>query len=131
VKRRNRAEGDKVVHAPIVVILGGQEYKINILVIKDSRPWRAKVVKALSKLPEYTKVTTDDSELFGKAIDAMLVGMPDTVLDLFFEYAKSLDREEIEDVASDAEVAKAFEQVVEVAFPLANSLVGTMTSFSQ
>ncbi len=126
-----RTEEEKLAQASIVVILGGKEYKIAPLVIRDSREWRKKVVTSLSSLPQYTRVTADDVELFGKAINAMLVVMPDQVIDLFFAYARGLNRQDIENVATDAEMAKAFEQVVEIAFPLASSLVGTMTKLSQ
>jgi len=61
----------------------------------------------------------------------MLVEMPDKVIDLFFAYAKDLNREEIEAVATDSEMARAFEKVVEMAFPLARSLVGAMGTVSQ
>ena len=52
----------------------------------------------------------------------MLVEVPELVVDLFFGYAKSLNREEIEGIATDAEIAKAFEEVAAVTFPLAGSL---------
>lgn len=127
-----RSEEQKVTQAPVVVILGGKEYKITPLVIRDSRVWRSEVSKALGMLPQYAKVTTEDPpEMFGKAIDAMLVVMPDLTVDLFFSYAKELDRDEIEGIATDSEIAKAFEQLVEIAFPLAQSLTGTMTIISQ
>lgn len=127
----SRTEEQKVAQAPIEVILGGKKYNIAPLVIRDSRAWRAKVVEPISSLPAYEGVTTENTELFGKAINAMLVQMPDKVIDLFFDYARDLNREEIEAIATDSEIAKAFEQVVDVAFPLANSLVGTMVKLSQ
>lgn len=126
-----RTEEEIVAQAPITVTLGGKPYEIKPLVIRDSRKWRTKVVEVLSTLPAYAKVTTEDTELFGEAINAMLGVMPDKVIDLFFAYAEDLNQEEIEAVATDAELAVAFEQVVELAFPLANSLVGTMVKLSQ
>jgi hypothetical protein len=59
-------------------------------------------------------------------MSAMLKEMPDEVVDLFFEYAKDLDRSKVEGEANDAEVAKAFSQVIEIAFPLFTSLATTM-----
>ncbi len=126
-----RTEEQKLIHAPITVVLGGKDFEITPLVIRDSRAWRAKVVEALSVLPSYAKTTTDNPELFATALEAMLVKMPDTVLDLFFDYAKGLDRKQIEETATDAEMAKAFQQVVDLAFPLAQSLVGTMVKLSE
>jgi hypothetical protein len=121
-----RTEEDKIVQAPIKVTLGGKKYEVKPLVIKDSREWRKRVVQFLSPLPQYTNVTSDKPEQFMAALNAIMVTMPDQVTDLFFEYAKELNREEIEAIATESEVAKAFEQVVEVAFPLSQSMVTTL-----
>ena len=126
-----RTEEDKIVQAGISVILGGKEYKIAPLVIRDSREWRKEVVGLLSSLPKYVNATTDTPEKFSEALNALMVALPDKVVDLFFSYAKDLDREEIEQVATDVEVAKAFEQVVEIAFPLAQSVTRTMEKLSR
>jgi len=126
-----RTEEDKVVQAGIKVVLGGTEYSIAPLVIKDSREWRKGVVSLLSSLPQYTNVTTDTPDEFGDALNAVMVALPDKVTDLFFLYAKDLDREEIEKTATDTELAKAFEQVVEIAFPLAQSVTKTMKHLAQ
>ncbi len=121
-----RTEEQKLIQDPILVILGGEEYKVKPLVIRDSREWRGKVGKLLATLPQYSKTTSDEPDKFESAITALLITMPDAVIDLFFDYAKELDREQIEAAANDAEIARAFQQVVEIAFPLAGSLVGTM-----
>jgi hypothetical protein len=126
-----RTEEEKVVQAPLKIILGGKEYEVKPLVIKDSRAWRKKLASTLGVLPEYTGVTTDTPDKFKGALDAMLVSMPDQVVELVYDYARDLNREEIEASATDDEVAKAFEQIVEVAFPLARSMVGAMTKLSQ
>lgn len=122
-----RTEEQKLVQAGIKVILGGREYEIRPLVIRESREWRAKVIKLIAPLPEYAKVTMDSEEDFGKVLTLMLVTMPDQVVDLFFDYAKDLNREEIENKATDEEMTKAFAEVVKVAFPLASALPKTMT----
>jgi len=89
------------------------------------------VASLLSSLPQYTSVTTDTPDEFGEALNAVMVALPDKVVDLFFLYAKNLPREEIEKTATDAELAKAFEQVVEIAFPLAQSVTKTMERLAQ
>lgn len=128
---QERTEDEKLTQAPITVILGGKSYKVKLLPIMHSRPWRKEVVVALSSLPKYAAVNMDDLKLFGDAINQMLVAIPDTVIDLFFGYAKDLNREEIEAIATDDEMAIAFGQVIDLGFPLARSLVGTMTRLSQ
>lgn len=126
-----RTEEQKLVQVPVTVIFGGKPYEIRPLVIKESRVWRQKVIKVLSELPQLTQVTSEDKEKFDSALETLLVTMPDTVVELFFEYAKDLNREEIESVATDTEMAAAWEKVVELAFPLLQGLVKTMAKMAQ
>jgi len=126
-----RSEEAKILQAPITVTLGGKEHSVKPLVIRDSREWRKRVVKVLAELPQYAKVTSDNPEAFEEALSTLLVAMPEKVIDLFFGYARDLDRDAIEQVATDSELAKAFDQVVEIAFPLSRSLVGTMQRLAQ
>ncbi len=126
----DRTEEQKVTQAPITVILGGKEYGIKPLVIRDSREWRAKVIKLIAPLPQVVNTKTDTPEEFGQALTEMLVTMPDQVIDLFFEYAKDLNQKEIEGEATDAEMVEAFSKVIEVAFPLAESAPGVITHLS-
>ena len=117
-----RTEDQKVSQDPITVVLGGKDYPVKLLVIKDSREWRKKAVELLASLPQYANVTTDDPDAFSGAMNALISAMPDSVTDLFFQYAKDLDRDEIESVATDQEMAAAFEEVLSVAFPLVGSM---------
>lgn len=121
-----RTEEDKVFRAPIVVTLGGREYEIKPLVIKEAREWRKQFAKLIGKLPTYAGVTTDDPQGFEAAVEATLVVMPDEMANLFFAYAKNLDRETIESSATEAELAKAIEAIMEVAFPLVGSMTGAL-----
>ena len=126
-----RTEEDKVVQAGIKVILGGKEYDIAPLVIRDSREWRKKVVKLVAPLSHDVSITEEDPDSFERVFTKLLVDMPDQVLDLFFDYAKALKRDEIESIATDAEMATAFSEVVKVAFPLAQAAVNTMGNLLQ
>jgi len=121
-----RTEEDKLCQSGIKVMLGGKEYEVRPLVIRESREWRAKVIKLIAPLPEYVKTEIDKTDDFEKVLSIMLVTMPDQVVDLFFDYAKDLNREEIENVATDEELRIAFNEVVKIAFPLARALPETM-----
>jgi len=125
----DRSEEDKILKAPITVILGGMPYEVPPLVIAESRKWRAKFVEFLGQYPKLAKITTDSPE-FSDALNNLLVVMPEQVIDLFFDYAKGLDRQQIEQQATDAELTKAFEQVVKLAFPLVTSLAGAIAKMS-
>jgi hypothetical protein len=130
MEETKRTEEDKIFQNEILVILGGKEYKIKPLVITQSRKWRATFAKILGDLPQYMGITTDTPDKFEGAIKAILVAMPDKIVDLVFDYAPELNREEIENSTTEAEMAKAFEQIAEVAFPFVKSLIGTMGKLS-
>jgi len=121
-----RTEEQIVAQASIEVILGGKTYKVAPLVIRDSRVWRQKITALIAPLPSIVSTKTDNVEEFGEALNQLLVTMPDQVLDLFFEYAKDLNKEEIESVATDAELKVAFQEVMKIAFPLAEALPAAM-----
>lgn len=127
----DRTEEQILAQAPITVWLGGEKYDVKLLVIRDSRAWRGKVVGLLSSLSKYANVDTSKPEEFHSAMDALIVGMGEQVLDLFFEYAKDLDRKKIEAVATDQEVSVAFKQVVAIAFPFVGNVAGIAEKLSQ
>ena len=101
-----RTEEEKVVQAGITVILGGQEYKIRPLVIKYSREWRKKSIPLISYLVKWSKTEEKDYE---EAIEELFTTKTDEIVDSFFEFARDLKREEIEELATEGEVFTAFE----------------------
>jgi len=122
-----RTEEDKIVQAGIEVILGGVEYDIAPLVIRDSREWRKKVVSLVAPVAQIAGTSSDTPDDFEQALTSLLVTMPDKVIDLFFEYAKDLKREDIEAVTTDAEMSQAFKEVIAFAFPLAQNVPEVLT----
>jgi len=123
-----RTEESKLFGEPTKIKLGGVKYDLFPLVIKDSRVWKAKVAKLLVTLPELANTTTDDPKKFGNAINTLMLETPDSIIDLFFEYAPYLPREEIESKATEQEVADAFKIIMEMAFPLVGALSAGMAA---
>lgn len=121
-----RTEEQKISLAPVIVTLGGKEFKVRPLTLVESREWKQQAVKLLSS--GYEQIKTDDTkpEKFGNAFFAFMFESTDRLVDLFFSYAKDLNREEIEKIATEEEISVAWEKVREVAFPLAQTLVETM-----
>jgi len=117
VKEKERTEEEVIAQAPIEVILGGKKYQVKPLVIRESREWRKEAGAFQAEIVRYAGVDSDNPEEFEKALNELLVGRIDTAIDLFFKYAKDLDRDTIEGEATEAEVAKAFETICKVAFP--------------
>lgn len=126
-----RSEEEKIVQSGIEVILGGQTYQVRPLVIIEAREWRQKVIKLIAPVPEAINTPITKAKKYEDALKEMLVDIPEEVADLFFDYAKDLNREEIEKTATDAELAVAFEEVVKVAFPLTQSLLTVMTRLTR
>ena len=122
-----RTEEQKAFQEPIKVILGGEEYDVKPLVIKYSRPWRKAVIELIATLPKYATVDTDKPDEFAEAVKVLMVESQDAIIDLFFDYAKDLPREQIEEVATESEVAIAFQGVMALAFPLSETLPAMMT----
>jgi len=127
----DRTEEQKIYQEGITVILGGKEYKVKPLKLRQEREWRQKFAEIMGTLPKYAKITTDNPKAFGNALKALMVNLPDQVVDLFFLYAKDLNRKEIEEEATGYEVAEAFKVVISLAFPLPQALTEAMTSLSQ
>jgi len=126
-----RSEEQIISQAPVIVHFGGKEYQVKLLNIKDARAWRAELSEMMGQLSPAVNATTDTPERFQEAMNSLLVDMPDKITDLVFSYAIDLPREEIEAVATDAEMALAFESILEVAFPLAQSVTGITAKLSR
>ena len=107
-----RTENQKVLQAPVKVILGGTEYEVKPLPLKDSLPWCKAVVAATVKgIASRSSISSDDPEKFDNAMTDLLYNKPEQLIDLFFRYAKDLDRAEIEGKATLNEIMDAFNTV--------------------
>ncbi len=124
-----RTEDEIVAQAPLIVLLGGIEYEIKPLVIKESRLWRQKLSQEIEGFAEFRD--TENPDNFAALINANLVTRPEAAIDLFFAYAKDLNRDEIEATATDYELGIAFQGVLKIALPLAGGVTPAMGIASQ
>ncbi len=110
-----RTEDEKVAQSGIDVILGGKKYHIVPLVIKYSREWRKKAMPLIAHLLQYSRMAPEGSssntEEMEKAFTDLFTTKTDEMCDSFFEYARALDREEIEGIATEGEIILAFMEV--------------------
>ena len=113
-----RTEEQKILKEGVAVLLGGDSFIIPPLPIKYSLPWCKKVVSIISSVAPMSKIESDDEDAFTKAFSSILIGKPEEMVALFFEYAKSLKRSEVEEKASSAEIVDAFMGVLELERPL-------------
>jgi len=126
---QKQTEEQVLFHDGVEVILGGEKYTIKPLTLRKDREWRKKFSALVGTLPAYAKVTTDEPEKFGLAIEALLSTNPDKVVELFFDYACDLKQEDFEDKATAIEVAIGFKQVMKLV-PLPQALTGAMMDLS-
>ena len=124
----DRDEEDILLQRPLDVTLAGKPYTIKLLPIRAQAEWRKKVVSLLSGFLAMSEISTDNPEEFETALASILIDTPEKMLDLFFEYARELDRDEIENTATGAEVAVAFKKIVAVVLPppLVTALTGAL-----
>lgn len=107
-----RSEEDKVLQVPVKVTLGGRMYEIRPLPIKYALPWCKDVIRTVvSGIMSRANVTTDTPEKFDEAMTDILVNRPEELINLFFQYARELNKDEIMEVASLNEIIDAFEAV--------------------
>ena len=104
----DRTEEEKIAQAGITVILGGREYEIRPLVIRYSGEWRKKSIPLISFLIGYSHKTSEGLE---EAITELFTTKTDEMIESFFEYARELNREEIEGIATDGDILLAFMEV--------------------
>ena len=125
-----RSEEDILLQRPIEVTLAGKTYEIALLPIRAQAAWRRKVIPIYTDFLSLSDVSSDDPEAFRAGMMRVLAGGPDELLNLFFEYAVGLvqHREDIENTATEWEVAAALRKIVDVVIPapLLDSLRGTL-----
>lgn len=127
-----RTEEQKVMQAPLKIILGGLPHDIPVLPIKLSRPWRQAVIELIrGSVAQADTIDLDKTKDVMALAKTAMVDNPNGVIDLFFEYAHGLNREEMEEVITDAEIADGFDQMIEVSFPLGQSLAKAMEKMGQ
>ena len=112
-----RTEMQKIIMEPIEVNLGDKTYPIKPLPIKQAIPWLKKVVDLLIGSISLSQIKANDTETMQSAMQKIMIDNPGLIVDLVFDYAKNLNREEIENTASSAQLMKAFEQCLEFEKP--------------
>jgi hypothetical protein len=112
-----RTDQQKVAQTAIEVKFGEETFRVKPLTIEYSLPWVDKVVKVLVGVIPLADMSSSDAR-WGEAIGQYMVQRPRELIDLFFEYARDLDRPEIEKKATSAQIVAAFEGVMSMESPL-------------
>ena len=113
----NRSESDIINQVGFEVILGGESHHVNLLNIKEASAWRKKYAEYAKETVVSASVTSENLDEYKRALDTLVVAMPDAAVGLVFDYAKKLDREKLEETANDYEIAMALRKIIGFAFP--------------
>jgi len=103
---------DQILARSLTLWLGGQDYEVPVLPIAKSRVWRKRVMDFMAEATARSTTKIDDPVAFASAMSKHFLETPEVVIDLVFDYAPNLPRDEIEAVATDGEIAKAFWEVL-------------------
>ena len=139
----SRTEDQKIAMEPIKAVLCGKEVEIPLLKIGKSRVWKQAWSEAIfgskgysAMIAKMDKVKTQQvspeelQQTLGEGFHTLLVGQPETVIKLVTDYVIAsgceITKEEIEEKATEAEIALLWDQINEVAFPLVTSLATAM-----
>jgi len=108
--------------APLEVQFGTKQYPIPLLRINDSRNWRSQFIEATMMVSDEMKKDAGGIDSFMKGLGFVLVQFPEKVMELVRAYAPGLDWKTIEQEATDEQLAKAFSEIIEIAFPFQGAL---------
>lgn len=117
-----RSEDDILAQAPIQVKFGGKEYEIKIRRIKKARQWREQLIKTVELVSKELEPVVTNVDQFVGGFGFIYMKFPEQIADLVFSYDPTLPREEIEEVGTEEEIARAFGKIMDVAFPFFQQL---------
>ena len=110
-EKPDRPEED-ILLQQLEVTLAGKQHTIKLLPIRPQAEWRKKVVPLLSGFLALSGISTENPAEFEAGLASILIETPEKMLDLFFDYARDLNRERIENTATWARVAVGFKKIV-------------------
>lgn len=122
-----RSDADVLNMAPIKVVFGKTEYDIHPLTIGKASRWRAKLIEEVGEIGRTFKQDVEGSqERFMHGLAFTFLKFPEKILALVQAYAPDLPwKDEILDEekgATEEQIARAFGQVVLIAFPFTSEL---------
>lgn len=121
-----RTDDQKLAMAPLKVRFGAKEYEIKLRRIGAAQRWREQFIKQMSEIVGQLKVEAGTAEAFMGGLGFVFLRFPEKMAELVFSYAPDLPREIIEgdseDAGSEEQLACAFRQIIQVAFPFVQEL---------
>lgn len=122
---KQRTEQDVSSFAPITVRFGSTNYEIQQLPWRKSCKWREKLANELRDTALASNLTIPDGvdisawvkTEFASKISLTFLRSPEKMVELIFDFAPYLPKEEILDAASPEQLMRAFMDLMTLAFP--------------
>jgi hypothetical protein len=131
-----RTDGEIFFAKPFEVGFGEEKYKFNVLPAEPMDEYRDLLVKTTAEIhKEIRKDATSDPEALARGLAFTFCVFPKKLRDLVKAYDPKQPWDEIRKVATDEQYARAFQQIVAVAFPfekewaLMNQVAGANEAF--
>jgi hypothetical protein len=125
-----RTDEDALLMAPIKMTLGEKEYDVPLLRRRAACEWRKGFWQHVVGIFDHLKVEANPERVnaFASSLAFIFLQFPERIADIVYSYAgDSLSREEIDETATEEQMAQAFQKIVKVAvFPYVGELA-TMT----
>lgn len=117
-----RSEEDILGQLPITIKFGEAEYKVKPLRILKARKWRESLIESVKEISGTLQQDASTNPVFIQGLAFIFLQFPTKMADLVFSYAPDLPRETIENDATEEQLARAFGQIVQIAFPFVGEL---------
>ncbi len=128
-----RTEDQIIAKDPLKLRFGTRDHDVPILGFRKAKEWRANAVDRVREIVNVHRTECDNNDVFTHGLAFFFLQFPDKMLDLICLYGPALDRNVIEDEGTDEQVARAFGQVVAIAFPFTKELgmISTVMGIAQ
>ncbi len=133
-----RSNVSKMNREPVIVSLGGTDYKLHPKNLLELRKWKQKALPIINKIQDVIEVmgvasseteTIDMAEIFVKVKTFLFADMDD-IIDLVFDWDETLPKDEILSTADEMEMLEAFKEVLSMSLPFLKTMGLNLSSLS-
>lgn len=123
-----RTDEQKLKHAPLTLQFGDKEYAVKILTMGKAAEWREKFTAEMEVINESftSPVAGATAKAVANGFTAAMLRFPEKITEMVFLYAPYLDSKSILDECTDEQMATAFSNIWEVAYPFLAHLGNVM-----
>lgn len=117
-----RNDEQKVKQEPLMLVFGqgdnAKTFPVKLLTMGKASEWRTQFIDVMDKV--LAPVLTEQATTVN--FTSAMMQFPEKLTDMVFAYASTVNRAEVVEIATDEQMAMAFTQVWEVAYPFLTHL---------